>query len=105
MDSEWHSVTNSEFGGVPCTVPPVVDGDDSIVVGISQWSCASGERISERLQGGHISDRRGKSYLIHLSCNALHCVMADHPHRQTILCWMPTPCSIVTGKGNLVDTL
>ena len=84
---------------------PMVGGEDSTVVGILQWSCASGERISERLQGGHISDRRGKSYLIQLSCNALHCVMEEHPHRQTILCWMSTPCSIRKGKGNLVDTL
>ena len=44
--SGMRSVTNSEL--VSCTLPPMVGGDDSTVVGITQWSPASGERHWEK---------------------------------------------------------
>ena len=48
--SDIRRVTNSEL--VSCTIPPMVGGDDSTVVGITQRSPSSGERVGERVQGG-----------------------------------------------------
>ena len=55
-----YSVTNSEL--VSCTMPPMVGGDDSTVVGIIQRSPASGERVGERVQGESVSEGQGTSY-------------------------------------------
>ena len=55
------SVPNSEL--VSCTLPPMVGGDDSTVVGILQRSPASGERVGGSIQDGTVSERRGTSYL------------------------------------------
>ena len=66
------SVTNSEF--VLCTMPPMLGGEDSTVVGILQWSLASGERIGESVQGESVSEGQGTSY----SCtchSTLQCVI------------------------------
>ena len=54
------SVTNSEV--VSCTMPPLVGGEDSTVVGITQRSPASGERVGERVQGEYVSEEQGTSY-------------------------------------------
>ena len=42
-------------------MPPMVEEDDSTVVGITQRLPASGERVGERVQGGSISERQGMS--------------------------------------------
>ena len=52
--SEWHTVTNSECGGISCTVPPLV-GADSTVVGILQRSPASSQILGEQVQDGCVS--------------------------------------------------
>ena len=54
------SLTNSEL--VSCTMPPMVGGDDSTVVGILQWSPVSGERLGECVQGESVSEEQGTSY-------------------------------------------
>ena len=54
------SVTNSELDS--CTIPPMVGGDDSTVVGILQWSPVSGQRVGENVQGECISEGQGTSY-------------------------------------------
>ena len=53
-------VTNSEL--VSCTMPPMVGGGDSTVVGITQWPPSSGERVGGRIQGGYVSKEQGTSY-------------------------------------------
>ena len=58
------SVTNSEL--VSCTMPPMVGGDDSTVVGILQRSPASGERVGECVQGESVSEGQGTSYSVTL---------------------------------------
>ena len=47
---------------VSCTMPPMVGGDDSTVVGILQWSPVSGERVGESVQGRFVSEGQGTSY-------------------------------------------
>ena len=59
MSGIW-SVNNSEL--VSCTMPPMVGGEDSTVVGIFQWSPVSGERVGECVQGGCVSEGQGMSY-------------------------------------------
>ena len=54
------SVTNSEL--VSCTMPPMVGGGDSTVVGITQWPPASGERVGESVQSESVSEEQGTSY-------------------------------------------
>ena len=51
------SVANSEL--VSCTMPPMVGGDDSTVVGFFQRSPASGERVGQRVQGESVSGGQG----------------------------------------------
>ena len=51
---------NSEF--VSCTMPSMVEGDDSTVVGIFRQSPSSGERVGQRVQGGSVSEEQGTSY-------------------------------------------
>ena len=63
--SQMHSVIISELGCVSCTVPPMVERNDSTVVGILQWSLASGESVGDCVQGGRFSEKQGTSYLIH----------------------------------------
>ena len=48
----------------------MVEGDDSTVGGIFQRSPASGERISEHLQGGCISEDAGEHAvsMVHTVC-------------------------------------
>ena len=53
------SVTNSEL--VSCTMPPMVGGDDSTVVGIFQRSPESGERVGECVQSRSVSEEQGMS--------------------------------------------
>ena len=43
-------------------MPPMVEGEDSTVVGINQRSPASGERVGECVQGGFVSEEQGMSY-------------------------------------------
>ena len=43
-------------------MPPMVEEDDSTVVGITQRSPASGERVGERVQGECVSEGQGTSY-------------------------------------------
>ena len=43
-------------------MPPLVGGEDSTVVGITQRSPASGERVGERVQGECVSEEQGVSY-------------------------------------------
>ena len=43
-------------------MPPMVEEDDSTVVGIIRWSLASGERVGERVQSETISEGQGASY-------------------------------------------
>ena len=43
-------------------MPPMVGWDDSNVVGVLQWSPASGERVGERVRGESVSERQGTSY-------------------------------------------
>ena len=50
-------VTNSEL--VSCTMPPMVGGQDSTVVGILLWSPANGDRVGERVQGESVSEGQG----------------------------------------------
>ena len=57
------SVTNCELGS--CTMPPMVDGDNSTVVGITQWSPSSGERVGKHIQGGSVSEGQGMSCTYH----------------------------------------
>ena len=68
-------------------MPPLVGGENSTVVGITQRSPASGERVGERVQGESVSERRGMSY----SCtchSTLQFVMQNHLRTQTsLLCW------------------
>ena len=52
-------MTNSEFGSVSCTIPPVVGGNDSTVVGISVWSPTSGARVGGCLQSECVSEEQG----------------------------------------------
>ena len=59
------SVTNSEL--VSCTMPPMVGGGDSTVVGFLRRSPVIGERVGERVQGGFISEEQGTPY----SCTCL----------------------------------
>ena len=54
------SVTNSEL--VSCTMPPMVGGGDSTVVGINQRSPASGEGVGEHVQSESVSEKQGMSY-------------------------------------------
>ena len=42
-------------------MPPMVEGDDSTVVGILRRSPVSGERVGERVQGGFVSEGEGTS--------------------------------------------
>ena len=58
-------VANSKFGGVCCSVSPVVGGEDSTVVGISEWSPAGGERVGGCLQSECVSERQGTCYRMH----------------------------------------
>ena len=58
--SDIRSLINSEL--VSCTMPPMVGGDDSTIVGILRLSPASGERVGERVQGESVSERQGTSY-------------------------------------------
>ncbi len=53
------SLTNNEL--VSCTMPPMVGGDDSTIVGILRLSPASGERVGECVQGESVSERQGTS--------------------------------------------
>ena len=55
MDSEWNGVTNSKGGGGSCTVPSIVEEEDSTVVGILQWSPASGQILGEQVRDGFVS--------------------------------------------------
>ena len=41
---------------------PMVDGDNSTVVGITQRSPACGERVGERIQSRSVSEEQGTSY-------------------------------------------
>ena len=43
---------------------PMVGGDDRTVVGISQRSPVSGERVGERAQSESVSEEQGTSYSI-----------------------------------------
>ena len=54
------TVTNSE--PISCTMPPMVGGDDSTVVGFFQRSPASGERVGQRVQSESVSEAQGTSY-------------------------------------------
>ena len=54
------SVANSELDS--CTMPPMVGGDDSTVVGILWWSPVSGERVGELAQSESVSEEQGTSY-------------------------------------------
>ena len=58
--SDIRSVTNSEL--VSCTMPPMVGGGDSTVVGFLRRSPVIGERVGERIQGGCVSEEQGTSY-------------------------------------------
>ena len=58
--SDIRSVTNSEL--VSCTMPPMVGGGDSTVVGFLRRSPVSGERVGGRIQGGYVSKEQGTSY-------------------------------------------
>ena len=44
---------------------PVVGGDDSTVVGISEWSPAGGERVGGCLQSECVSEKQGTCYCMH----------------------------------------
>ena len=46
-------------------MPPVVGGDDSTIVGISEWSPASGERVGGCLQSECVSEKQGTCYCMH----------------------------------------
>ena len=50
---------NSEFGGVSCTIPPMVGRDDSTVVGILQRSLAGGEGVGGCLSSKCFSEKQG----------------------------------------------
>ena len=75
MDSKWHSVNNSEFGGISHTIPPMVGGEDSTVVGILQWSPTGGERLGGCSQGEFVSNRQGMSYISH-EFVTMHCILS-----------------------------
>ena len=45
-----------------CTIPPTIEEDDSTVVGITQRSPASGERVGKCVQSESVSKRQGTSY-------------------------------------------
>ena len=110
MDSEWLSVTNSEFGGVSCTIPPMVGGENSTVVGICEWSPASDERVGGCVQHGCISSKQGMPSLLHILTTIDY---KNYTHKQTILClyghqhWYPncictsSPIYTITNTAHL----
>ena len=51
---------------------PMVGGDDSTVVGITQWSPVSGERVGGSVQSGFVSEGQGTSYSISCTCHNAH---------------------------------
>ena len=60
VGSEWHSVANSELAS--CTMPPMVGGDDSTVVGILLWLPVCGEKVGKCVQDRSVSGGQGTSY-------------------------------------------
>ena len=63
---------------------PMVEWDDSTVVGISQRSPVSGERVVKRVQGGCVSEGQGTHVLLshalvimHIFCQRMACI---HKH-------------------------
>ena len=51
---------------------PMIGGDDSTVVGITQRSPTSGERVGERVQSRSVSEEQGMSYAISCTCHNTH---------------------------------
>ena len=68
--------------------PPMVEGEDSTVVGILQRSPASGERVGERVQSESVSEGQGTSYTI-------SCIRYNAHINLCILCMLPS-CSLTT---------
>ena len=51
---------------------PMVGWDDSTVVGILQWSPASGEKVVECVQSGSVSEGQGTSYTLSRALVTMH---------------------------------
>ena len=51
---------------------PMVGGDDSTVVGITQWSPVSSERVNKSVQSGSVSEGQGTSYSVSCTCHNAH---------------------------------
>ena len=69
------SVTNSEL--VSCTMPPLVGGEDSTVVGIIQRSPANGDRVGDHVQGGCVCVVSVSARLLLNSWTSLPCLHAS----------------------------
>ena len=54
-------------------MPPVVEGEDSTVVGISERSPAGGERVGGCLQSECVSEKKGMCYCMHPSNYTTFC--------------------------------
>ena len=54
-DTDTHTHTHT----IMYIIPPVVGADDSTVVGISEWSPASGARVGGCLQSECVSEEQG----------------------------------------------
>ena len=59
-------------------MPPVVGGEDSTVVGISERSPAGGERVGGCLQSECVSERQGTCYRMHALNYTTFC-HKEHP--------------------------
>ena len=57
--------------------PLIIEWEDSTVVGILRRSPASGERVSECVQSGSVSEGQGTSYSISCTCHNTHILKHD----------------------------
>ena len=78
----------------------MVDGADSTVLGITQGSPSSGERVGEHVQGESVSERQGTSYSISCTCHNAHILSYDMAcmHKHVVIhTTYPTQTSPVAG--------
>ena len=79
---------------------PVVGGDDSTVVGISERSPASCERVSRCLQSECLSEKQGECYLMHPPQCATF-VVKNHAHAHKDNAFWLAVCSCNSNQYQL----
>ena len=78
-------------------MPPVVGGEDSTVVGISERSPAGGERLGGCLQSERVSEEQGTCYCMHppfiYTPHVDTKTNSDTAHTDTHYCCFYTACA------------